>query len=45
MSKTEREICTFEIDLKICFVCALINLSDANIIFYLEARSENGYGF
>ena len=42
MSKTEREICTFEIDLKICFVCAL---SDANIIFYLKARSENGYGF
>ena len=26
MSKTEREICTFEIDLKICFVCALISV-------------------
>ena len=43
MSKKEREICDFKMDLK-NFFCLRSNLRNDNIIC-LKARSENGYGF
>ena len=43
MSKKEREICDFKMDLK-NFFCLRSNLTNDNIIC-LKARSENGYGF